>query len=191
MNEEAGDENNQMGIGDETGDDNQTGDENNQMGGVIKPEIYKMSMDDIIHKINENLPINKEKKEQHGEVFTPYFLIKEMLERLPSNVWKNPHLKWLEPANGFGGFAMVIYALLMDRLPDKYNSKKTAYSTKYGKSQHILKKMLYMAEIDADNIAISRKMFGRNANIYHADFLDDNTMKGMQFDIIVGNPHYT
>lgn len=154
------------------------------------PWIYNKSMDDIIQKINENLPINKEKKDNQGEVLTPFFLIDEMLDRLPKSVWTNPELRWLEPSSGIGGFTMVIYARLMSTLPDTYHSEKVSYSTKYGKSQHVLKYMLHSVEIDRENVIISREIFGKDSNIHQSDFLTWNEGGGITFDIIVGNPPY-
>jgi len=148
-------------------------------------------MEDIIQKINENLPVNKEKKDNQGEVLTPFFLIDEMLDRLPAPVWKNPELRWLEPSSGIGGFMMVIYARLMESLPDTYHSEKVSYSTKYGKSQHVLKYMLHGVEIDRENVIISREIFGKDANIHKSDFLTWTPEgEGVMFDIIVGNPPY-
>jgi hypothetical protein len=40
----------------------------------------------------------------YGEVFTPDFLIKDMLSKLPKNVWRNPNLKWLDNSCGSGNF---------------------------------------------------------------------------------------
>lgn len=156
------------------------------------PPIYTMTFDDIKHIINENLPVNEEKKNTSGEVFTPFFLIEEMAGRLPASVWKDPTLKWLEPANGFGAFPMVIYFLLMERLPDSYHKDGISYSSKYGKSQHILKNMLYMVELDRENVIKSRKIFGKEANIYHSNFLSMTSTPSFPslFNVIVGNPPY-
>lgn len=161
-------------------------------GGGPRPTIYNMSREIILQKINSHLPVNKQKKDERGEVFTPPYIIEEMLDTLPSSVWKNPELTWLDPANGIGGFPMIIYVRLMDRLPDTYRSAKYSYSTKYGKSQHILRYMLYCVEIDRENVNVFRSLFGKDANIYHTDFLDEGfpEIKTKTFDIIVGNPPY-
>lgn len=44
-------------------------------------------------------PSNTEKK-MFGEVFTSLELVEEMLDKLPVEVWSNPNLKFLDPANG-------------------------------------------------------------------------------------------
>ena len=62
--------------------------------------IYEMNYDDVKNKIIEYLAVKESEKNKFGEVFTPMELIEEMLDKLPENVWKNPELKWLDPANG-------------------------------------------------------------------------------------------
>ena len=66
-----------------------------------------------------------QKKKQFGEVFTPMVLINEMLEQLPSEVWKNKNLKWLDPATGMGNFPIAVYLRLMESLKDDIVDVKT------------------------------------------------------------------
>ena len=94
-----------------------------------------MPLRDIHATIEKYLPIKTKEKNQHGEVFTPLLLIEEMLNQLPVEVWSNPALTWLDPANGIGNFPMILYSLLMNGL--KYwqpNDKK--------RSNHIIKNMI-------------------------------------------------
>ena len=151
--------------------------------------IYDMSaarIDDIIQKY---LPVRKVEKDKNGEVFTPTELIYEMFDKLPKSVWKNKDLKWLDPANGTGNFPMIAYTKLMTGL-------KTKIPDKQKRSEHIIKKMLYMVELNPKNVAISRKIFGSDANIACANFLteEDKWKKEFggidKFDIIIGNPPY-
>ena len=72
-------------------------------------------------------------KDKLGEVFTPQKLIEEMMDKLPPRVWKDPNLKWLDPANGIGNFPMVVYTRLMEGL-------KETISDKSRRSNHILTK---------------------------------------------------
>jgi hypothetical protein len=162
-----------------------------EMGKENLPLIYSMSPEDIQDKIEKYLPVRQEKKNKNGEVFTPIRLIEEMLEKLPESVWTNPNLKWLDPANGIGNFPMVVYNKLLEQLPKTY---KDLYSTEQGKKKHIIEKMLYMVELDTANIKISRRIFGKGANISCGSFLEDKWIKDFKgidkFDIIVGNPPY-
>ena len=147
--------------------------------------IFDMNAEDIQAKIAQYLPVRDEKKNANGEVFTPQVLIEEMLDKLPKTVWSNPHLKWLDPANGIGNFPMMVYHELMKKL--EWPPNKTDRST------HIIKNMLYMAELDPTNIRISKRIFGKDANIACGDFLTMDLLKKFgvdKFDVIVGNPPF-
>ena len=168
-----------------------------EMGKQNEPLIYSMTPEDIQKKIQHYLPVREEKKQKNGEVFTPMNLIEEMLDekKLPSNVWTNPELKWLDPANGIGNFPMVVYSKLLEKLPDTYKGTNGEYSTEQGKKKHIIENMLYMNELDPTNVKISRRIFGTNANICCSDFINgfDKCAKQFgvsKFDIIMGNPPY-
>jgi hypothetical protein len=138
----------------------------------------------LLEYINENLkPKEKEKKEK-GEVFTPIYLVGEMLDKLPAEVWINPDYKWLDPAVGIGNFPIMIYLRLMITLvnwePDE-EKRRT----------HILENMLYMVEISDKSIFILQKIFCGDKyklNIHKGSFLEYNTLS--KFDVVVGNPPY-
>ena len=144
----------------------------------------------LLEFINENLTPNLKNKKEHGEVFTPISLVKEMLDKLPKNVWINPDLKWLDPSVGIGNFAIIVYLELMKGLenwePDEEKRRK-----------HILENMLYMVDISKKNIYILKKIFCDSEyklNIFEGSFIDDVQYKvynpEIQFDIIIGNPPY-
>ena len=164
------------------------------MGKENESLIKSMTPEDIQKKIEQYLPVRNEKKDKNGEVFTPIELIKEMLDNLPANVWTNPNLKWLDPANGIGNFPMVAYQKLLEKLPDRYSGANGSYSNEAGKKKHIIEKMLYMIELDPANVKISRRIFGKNANISCGSFLEDKWKRNFngidKFDIIIGNPPY-
>ena len=147
--------------------------------------IYDMSEDDINNKILEYLNIREDNKKKNGEVFTPKSLIEEMLNKLPNNIWSNPDLKWLDTANGIGNYPMIIYRRLMNGLINEIPDKQLRHN-------HIIQNMLYMIEINEININISKNIFGFNANIYCANFLNNSEIFfGINyFDIIIGNPPY-
>ena len=52
-----------------------------KMKGGTKKLINNMDNQEIMSKIEQYLPIRKEMKDKHGEVFTPYVLIKEMMDK--------------------------------------------------------------------------------------------------------------
>jgi hypothetical protein len=163
-------------------------------GTMVKDDglIFSMSPEEIQKKIEEYLPVRSEEKDKHGEVFTPQILIDEMLDKLPPHVWKDSKLKWLDPANGVGNFPMIVYTRLMDGLKKWETDEKK-------RSSHIIQNMLYMVEINPRNVKIAKKIFGNNANICCADFLEEEAKWRSQFgfkdekeifDVIVGNPPF-
>ena len=153
----------------------------------------------ILNIIKEHQTIRKGEKEKNGEVFTPIELINENLDKLPLAVWKNPDLKWLDPANGIGNFPIVVYYKLMEGLKDL-----PLYKDENKRSKHIIEEMLFMIEINNDNVEVCKQIFKTiNAkakpNIICADFLNaeqewKNELMNKQniesFDIIIGNPPY-
>ena len=159
-----------------------------KMSNTSNPLIYDMSENDIMDTIKQYLPIREKEKNENGEVFTPYELINEMLDKLPEEVWYDPDLKWLDPANGIGNFPMVIYGRLMVTLADIDGLKN-----KKNRHTHIIRNMLYMVELNPRNIEISRRIFGEDANIYCGDFLEgkwEDQFEIEEFDIVVGNPPF-
>lgn len=150
--------------------------------------IMDMNADDINSKIEEYLPVKEAEKNKFGEVFTPPVLIREMLDKLPKSVWKDPTLKLLDPANGIGNFPMIAFEML-----DKGLSTVDGFKDETKRKKHIIENMLYMVELNPKNVAVTRKIFGKSANIYCGSFLEDKWKKTFgveKFDVIMGNPPY-
>jgi methylase of polypeptide subunit release factors len=149
--------------------------------------------ENIIKFINENLTIDTEKKNKLGEVFTPIDLINKVLDLLPTNVWTNHNLRWLDPCAGSGNFLAIIYIRLM-------NGLKSWQQNEAKRSSHIIKNMLYFCEIDKANSALIKKMVSNiigskvAVNLLVGDFLSDSKQNKEfvkdGFDIIVGNPPF-
>lgn len=155
----------------------------------MTPSIFGKSLKDIEQLINTHLMIKQDKKVESGEVFTPFFLIVEMLSTLPKSVWENPTLKWLDPGSGIGNFSMLVFYNLDEGL-------KSWESDDTKRRKHIIQNMLYMVELTKENVEISNTIFGGNANICCADYLlEENIWKeqfnmNTYFDVILGNPPY-
>ena len=180
---------------------------NNHYGGsrqAIKSKklIHNMNSQDISTKIEQYLPIRSSMKDKYGEVFTPKSLIDEMMNKLKEidpSVFKNPNLKWLDPANGTGNFPMVVFEMLKEGLKD-YNKDGLDLRDETKRATYIIKNMLYMVELQPDNVMVSRKIFGKDSNIFCGSFLtpDNKAINpeiskkfGVQkFDIIMGNPPF-
>jgi Eco57I restriction-modification methylase len=159
------------------------------MSKIKIPSIHDLTENEIIQYFDNHLNIREEEKNMYGEVFTPSCLVNEILDHLPKQIWNQPHLKWLDPAVGIGQFPGLIYARLMKGL-----AKVISCPTK--RKTHILKNMLYMVELNPQNVSSLRKLFGQRSNVSLANFLDQSdkwkrdlgVLDG--FDIIVGNPPF-
>ena len=180
---------------------------------------YPKDVVGVLNYIKEHLAPNEMEKQKYGEVFTPMSLVNEMLNALPSDVWSDKSLTWLDPANGMGNFPIAVFL----RLFYGFRTKDSAYIgitdsgegiynpglTKVipgddARRKHIVKNMLFMVELNNKNIAISKKLFTKLApgiqpniiQMHRKDgFLADVVMEfpnGVvgEFDIIIGNPPF-
>ena len=177
----------------------------NKLMKTQKKKYYSYTINEpnkLLDYINENLtPKDKERKEK-GEVFTPMWLVNEMLDKLPSEVWTNWEYKWLDPAVGIGNFPIAIYLKLMEGLKKKESNEEK-------RRKHILEDMLFMIDISDKNIFILKKIFCSHKyklNIHKGSFFgykkkdgsDDyetsgkwiTDLKNTTFDIILGHPPY-
>jgi hypothetical protein len=153
------------------------------------------NLDEIKKFLQEQLTVKTEKKQEHGEVFTPIEMIELLLDHFPSSIWKNKTITWLDPANGIGNFPICIFFRYMKGLEHVITNP-----TK--RAEHIITNMLYMAEITSENVKLSKKLFKSlcptaEPNLLEGDFLahvkDEKIIYSSwptQFDCIVGNPPY-
>jgi type I restriction-modification system DNA methylase subunit len=150
-------------------------------------------IENIITDIESRSKSVRDRVEKNGEVFTPFNLINEMLDKLPIEVWSNPNLKWLDPACGILNFPIILIQRLFIGLQYEITDE-------YLRMKHIIENMLYMDEYDITNynlcVEYIQKIGGFKYNIHHGDFLtlDENKMMEIwnvnRFDVIVGNPPY-
>jgi len=163
-----------------------------------------MVPEEILNILNNKMAPKDKERQKNGEVFTPLNIVDDMLASLPTSVWSNPNLKWLDPANGIGNFPIKaifgekgkyvgLDAGLQEKIPDR---KK--------RLTHIIERMIYMIDINTNNNALCATLFKiicptANPNIETIDekdgFLSMKPMffgdsKVTEFDIIFGNPPY-
>lgn len=166
----------------------------------IKESITDINLSKIDHVKNiilmlrEYVKIAEVEKKKFGEVMTPLDLVKEMLNTLPAEVWSNPNLKWLDPANGTGPFPAVVIYKLMKGLESWEPDADKRY-------KHIIENMIYVCELQPKNMFLYLCTVDPkdelSCNIYTGSFLEegfDYHMKNVwgveNFDIVIGNPPY-
>jgi hypothetical protein len=162
---------------------------------LTNKNINKMEhIKDIILMLREYVKVGEVEKKKFGEVMTPLELVKEMLLTLPENVWSDPNLKWLDPANGTGPYPIMVIYKLMNGLKDWEPDEEKRY-------KHIIEKMIYVAELQPKNMFLYMcavdPFDSYKLNIYTGSFLgegfDYHTKEvwGIEkFDIVIGNPPY-
>lgn len=157
--------------------------------------INKMEhIKDIILMLREYVKVGEVEKKKFGEVMTPLDLVKEMLATLPKEVWSNPNLKWLDPANGTGPYPIMVIYKLMKGLESWEPNEELRY-------KHIIENMIYVCEIQPKNMFLYLCAIDPKdeyfCNIYTGSFLEEGFDKHMKevwnvdkFDIVIGNPPY-
>lgn len=120
-------------------------------------------------------------KDLYGEINTPYHFIKKMLSILPQNDLKNKNLRWLDAGAGHGNYSICLFYLLFKSLREIIPDDKK-------RKEHIIHRMLYIVEYNEDNTIVLQNIFGKDANIYHENYLEWDT--DIRFDYIIGNPPY-
>jgi hypothetical protein len=140
--------------------------------------------DAVFRVLEMRLNPNQIAKKMRGEVFTPMELVEKLLDRLPSDLWTNAAIKWLDPANGIGNFPVAVYYRLMvglSRVIPNFEKRK----------RHILEEMLYVCEIDKKNCEVYKDLCGRDfsLNLVEGDFLTHD-FGDLKFDVVMGNPPY-
>ena len=79
-----------------------------------------MSINSInLSTFKQTFIVDEQNKKMYGEVSTDFHLVNRILDLLPSTLFENPNLKWLDPCAGRGYFSMVLYKRLFKSLQNK------------------------------------------------------------------------
>jgi hypothetical protein len=167
---------------------------------------FKMSLQSLIDKPKELLELidsclkpKQKEKQENGEVFTPMELVFEMLDNLDKHyinengksIFTEKKFKWGDiVGSGMGNFSVAVYLRLMEGLKQEIPNDDD-------RKEHILEKMIYMAELNKKNVFICRQIFDVNnyycLNLYEGDALEldpDVEWSVEKFDVILGNPPF-
>jgi hypothetical protein len=127
----------------------------------------------ILEKELEGYNTSKKRKE-NDEVFTPDFVIEEILDSIDISFWSNPYKKWLDPCSGIGNFSVLVLKRLMKGL-ESWESKEEI------RKKHILENMLYHVEMNPESVEKLQKVLNPEGkyklNIKCSDFLTFDKVK--------------
>jgi hypothetical protein len=114
---------------------------------------------------DSNLTKSKERIQKHGEVFTPQWVVNDMLDLLPADVWE-AEKTFLEPACGEGAFLIEIYRRKLQ------NIKVTAQS-EWQWQAAIATSAIYGIELLEDNAQqCVENLIRVFSDFYHAKYPD-------------------
>ena len=83
----------------------------------------------IDNYISSNTDTRLKRRKKTGEFYTPYSIVKKMMDKISSEDWANPNTTFCEPSFGHGNF---IIGILYRRIVDYGIDWKTALETCYG-----------------------------------------------------------
>lgn len=121
-----------------------------------------------IEKVRGASVYSKDKSDKHGEVFTPFELIDEMLDEFPADTWTDPNKTFFDPCAGKGNFPIKIIERLFKGLADVIPDEEE-------RLKHIVEKQIYIAEYQSTSASFCKELlqFNRNfkVNLFHGDTL--------------------
>lgn len=144
----------------------------------------------------ESFAVSTERKENYGEILTPFSIIREMVEYIPLHIRFNRSVKYIDPACGTGHFPMVLFNHLRE-LWSQNTQTCDPFSTKEAIEEYILENSLFLCELNSIHRENLVKLFGASAKIRMGDFLTmtrnsilGGTCESSTQICIIGNPPY-
>jgi adenine-specific DNA-methyltransferase len=137
--------------------------------------IDKLPVEDVCTYYDDVLNADKSTYKSSNDEPTPMLCVKELIQSIPADFWKQPDLKILDPCCGNGNFGVHLYHKLIA----------------HHSSNDILEKILEFNDINETRLNNVRSVFNNEAyqlQITQHDFL--NTDYSQMYDLIVANPPY-
>jgi superfamily II DNA or RNA helicase len=134
------------------------------------------------NKLEDFSKKNFQLKAEEGK--TPLPLVREMLDKLPSDIWRDSSKTFCDLCMGMGTFLIEIKDRLMTGLEEEFPDKNE-------RETYILENMLYGSDTDESKYNMALKLLGTNRDKEHIINKDSLTYNwNMKFDVVVGNPPY-
>jgi len=137
--------------------------------------IDKLPFEDVCTYYDNVLNADKSTYKSSNDEPTPMLCVEELVQSIPTNFWKQPNLKILDPCCGNGNFGVHLYHKLIA----------------HHSSKDILEKILEFNDINETRLNNVRSVFNNDEyqlQITTNDFL--NTDYSQLYDLIVANPPY-
>jgi len=137
--------------------------------------IDKLPFEDVCTYYDNVLNADKSTYKSSNDEPTPMLCVEELVQSIPTNFWKQPNLKILDPCCGNGNFGVHLYHKLIA----------------HHSSKDILEKILEFNDINETRLNNVRSVFNNDAyqlQITTNDFL--KTDYSQLYDLIVANPPY-
>ena len=137
--------------------------------------IDTIPFQDICNYYDNVLNADKSTYKSSNDEPTPMLCVEELVQSIPTDFWKQPNLKILDPCCGNGNFGVHLYHKLIA----------------HHSSKDILEKILEFNDINETRLNNVRSVFNNDAyqlQITTNDFL--NTDYSQLYDLIVANPPY-
>jgi len=119
-------------------------------------------------QIKKSSVYSKTKSNVHGEVFTPFDLIAEMIKEIPPSTLTDPSKTYFDPCAGKGNFPIILVKALMRTLAKAIPDEEE-------RLRYIVEKQIYMAEFQPESAEFIAEAFafgkGFKVNLYYGDTL--------------------
>ena len=104
---------------------------------------------------------SNERIKRNGEVFTPRWLVDDMLNKFPEDAWL-PEKTWLEPAAGDGNFVERIIERRIEMGQDPYQILKTVFAVELMQDNVELMKERALAAAGLEDCEEAKKIVDNN-----------------------------
>ena len=104
---------------------------------------------------------SNERIKKNGEVFTPRWLVDDMLNKFPEDAWL-PEKTWLEPAAGDGNFVERIIERRIEMGQDPYQILKTVFAVELMQDNVELMKERALAAAGLEDCEEAKKIVDNN-----------------------------